>query len=478
MEKVDSASPAEDVTTSNTESDGTEVVISDDAESEENLTATTEIGSINGTDTNETEAAPVVEPIQLPPLFEPTPRQPTAIPATAKSYMKMADAYLDKGKYALAAKQFLKVIKKAPDHLPAHLGYATAVERTGKSKQINTAALAYGNATKVAIIQGERVDPLTRSGAGGIAENILKRAVQLAKSAPSGRLETLQLLSKYAHTSALAADIYFEIGMDISKQGIDQGDNKDDAIKAFSIANEFIVRRNDTDIPYHIGSIIQLCKIALEHEGDGQKVIDKFNEVKDVHMPDDLHVGLLVLVGRAHVSLGALEVAVTEFTRAISFPECSSTPSAHHELAIALKKNGGDPHEINLHFEKALDLGMDPTQEAVEALGERSMPLMRALNRQYYKNYNSGGAERTGGGGIMSGGGVGSQSTSVFAPQPKQNEQASSQSETLTLLEQGASSYDGHTPMGGEVEGTESSLSNLKVKKQQGSESNLQNLRR
>lgn len=67
--------------------------------------------------------------------------------------MKMADAYLDKGQYHMASKQFLKVIKKAPDHLPAHLGYATTLERDGKSKQISAAALAYGNATRVAIVQ-------------------------------------------------------------------------------------------------------------------------------------------------------------------------------------------------------------------------------------------------------------------------------------------------------------------------------------
>ena len=71
----------------------------------------------------------------------------------------MADAYLDKGQYALASKQFLKVIKKAPDHLHAHLGYATALERAGKSKQLNTAALAYGNATKVALSQSEEEAP-------------------------------------------------------------------------------------------------------------------------------------------------------------------------------------------------------------------------------------------------------------------------------------------------------------------------------
>jgi hypothetical protein len=127
---------------------------------------------------------------------------------TAKSYMKMADAYLDKGQYALASKQFLKVMKKAPEHLPAYLGYATALERAGKGRQIHTAALAYGNATKLAIIQGSEVDTMARTGTGGIAENILRRAVALTKSGdPSQRLETLLRLVAYAHTNALAADV-------------------------------------------------------------------------------------------------------------------------------------------------------------------------------------------------------------------------------------------------------------------------------
>ena len=127
---------------------------------------------------------------------------------TALSYMKMADAYLDKGQYALASKQFKKVIKKAPDHLPAYLGYATALEREGKVKQINTAALAYGEASALAVIQGNKVDSIVNAGSGGIAENILRRAVALTKSGdPSERVETLLKLVENAHTNALAADM-------------------------------------------------------------------------------------------------------------------------------------------------------------------------------------------------------------------------------------------------------------------------------
>ena len=82
---------------------------------------------------------------------------------------------------------------------------------------------------------------MSKAGAGGIAENILRRAVQLAKSAPSGRLETLRQLSKSAHTNSLAAATYYDIGMEIMKQSIDIADNQVDAVKAFNIANEFVV---------------------------------------------------------------------------------------------------------------------------------------------------------------------------------------------------------------------------------------------
>ena len=184
--------------------------------------------------------------------------------------------------------------------------------------------------------------------------------------------------------------------------------------------------------------------------------------------------------------MGDPETGITEYTRALSLPQCKSTPSAHYGLAIALKMTNGDAHEIDLHFEKALDMGMDPTPEIIEALGERHMSVVKALNRQYYREARGGGAS-SGGGGIMSGGGVGSQSaSSAFAPKAKEEAAASisaaQQTETLALLEQGAATYDGQNmPMGGEAEGAESSLSNLKAKKnhQQGSgESNLSSLKR
>ena len=213
--------------------------------------------------------------------------------------MKIADAYLDKGKYALASKQFLKVIRKAPDHLAAHLGYATALERAGKNKQLIDAAAAYGDASKVAVAQSDKVDPLAKAGTGGMPESILRRAMQIAQSAPSGRLELLRTLSTYAHTAALAADVYYAIGVELTKQGMDEDSTKTDAMEAFAIANEFIMMRNDADAPCHVPSTIEMGKLALD-EGNVKEAIEFFDKVKSLHLDDDDHVKLLVLSGRAH----------------------------------------------------------------------------------------------------------------------------------------------------------------------------------
>ena len=246
----------------------------------------------DGTDLLEEEE---ILPVILPSLFEPPHSTPQAMPATAKSYMKMADAYLDKGQYVLASKQFLKVIKKAPGHLPAHLGYATSLERAGKGKQISAAALAYCNSTKVAISQGDRIDPAANPGAGGIAENILRRSMQLAKSAPSERLQTLQVISTYAPTYALAADIYFEIGKEAAKTNITE------AKTAFRIANGYIEKRNDSQAPFHSASLVEVARISLEAENVPARAVEIFETLKDVHLEDSIHVDLLVLAGRAHV---------------------------------------------------------------------------------------------------------------------------------------------------------------------------------
>jgi len=79
-------------------------------------------------------------------------------------------------------------------------------------------------------------------------------------------------------------------------------------------------------------------------------------------------------------------------------------------------------------------LGMDPTTEAIEALGERNMSVMRALNRQYYKQFQNQADSGRSEGGILSGGGVGSQSSSIFASQQASEDDSAQQSDPLSLL--------------------------------------------
>ena len=269
-------------------------------------------------------------------------------------------------------------------------------------------------------------------------------------------------MSTHAHTAALAADIYYEIGMEISSSGDITEKDRSSAKESFTIANKFVISRNDDESRFHIGSLIELGRLALDGDNDAKKAIEYLSRVKDAHMEDIDHVKLLVIVGRAHMSLGQIDLAISQLTRALSLPESPDTHNAHYALASALSKNNADKHEIDFHFEKALDLGMDPTAEAIAALGERNMSVMRALNRQYYKSFNNQ-ADTRSEGGILSGGGVGTQSSSLFTSQQVINED-STQQDPLSLLEQGASAYDANSPMGGEVE-AESNLSNLSNRK-------------
>lgn len=92
--------------------------------------------------------------------------------------------------------------------------------------------------------------------------------MKIAKAAPSQRSETLRILSTHAHTAALASAIYYEIGLEISSSDVSS------AKEAFAIANEFIATRNDEESRFHIGSIIELGKLALEGENDANKAVE------------------------------------------------------------------------------------------------------------------------------------------------------------------------------------------------------------
>uniref|UniRef100_A0A7S4VMC8 Uncharacterized protein n=1 Tax=Ditylum brightwellii TaxID=49249 RepID=A0A7S4VMC8_9STRA len=407
--------------------------------------------------------------------------------------MKLVDAYLDKQNYKLSSKQFLKVLKKAPYHLPAHIGYVMALERIGRTKQLCTVALAYGNATKIAIQLGVKGDDgvevdvnkvgdgeYSERNKGGMAEAILRRALTVAKSCSKyeEKMMTLVRLSEIAHTYVLAADVYYLIGLEIVQHGtttVEDGEGEmEEAMQAFEVANAFIRHfmletatttaegeDDDDALFYHAGSMLELGKIALSREDNVKEGIEYVEKAlrKSDELEEDGKVEALVLLGQAKQSMGDLDGSIQNYKLALDLPSVGkSTAKAHHQLGIALltKKKGGDNNvkeqDIENHFEQALELGMDPTPEAIAVLSEHNIHVMRSVNRAQWDAYNKAMESEKGGGsgGIMSGGGLGSSSQSVFAPQKETVEQEQQAEDALSLLEQGAVAYDGNVPTGGE----------------------------
>jgi hypothetical protein len=89
--------------------------------------------------------------------------------------------------------------------------------------------------------------------------------------------------------------MYYAVGMELLTQATAQTD----ANEAFTIANEFVIMRNDKHNPVHIPSTIEMGNAALE-KGNSILAIEYFEKVKSLHLKDDDHVKLLVLSGKAH----------------------------------------------------------------------------------------------------------------------------------------------------------------------------------
>ena len=126
----------------------------------------------------ESEESRVKAKIQLPELYNPTLVEAEEVTGAASSYMKMADAYLQKGNFKLSSKQFLKVLKKAPSHIPASLGYASSLERYASSKQLGDVVTAYLEVTKHALMQGNR----------NLAQATFSRALSVADDVENDRI--------------------------------------------------------------------------------------------------------------------------------------------------------------------------------------------------------------------------------------------------------------------------------------------------
>lgn len=154
--------------------------------------------------------------------------------------------------------------------------------------------------------------------------------------------------------------------------------------------------------------------------------------------------------------LGDAEGAIVEYHNALDLHDGHATGEAHHHLALALLKTGGDAHAVTNHFEQSLNLGHPPTAEAIRSLGEDSIAVRRAINRQQWAEYERAQAlQYQHRGGIMSGGGSSLDSGSggsVFAS--SQNGGGANDEQTgpsqLDLLAEGAAAYDGTVPTGEE----------------------------
>ena len=378
--------------------------------------------------------------------------------------MKLADAYMQKANYRQASKQFVKVLKKAPAHIPAILGYATALERLGQPKKICETALIYGNATKTALAQGD----------DRLATIALRRAVVLASTSDNKeqKLDTLRKLSELSFTAEIASDIYFAVGSEIMEgEGVG---SEEDAMNSFAIANKFYcsqdIDANDTaagsassadsqgECHGHGKSLIAMARLALTSHEDAKEALRYANLSLESEIDDDAKISAHVLVGRSKIMIGETKAAIDDFRQALDFHIGEATGEAHYHLAIALQATGGDVHAIENHFEQALNMGMPLTSEAINALGENNLAVRRSANRQQWAEYERAqAASMQQRGGIMSGGGSSFDGNSVFASQ-QQDEYGAGEGagpSQLDMLAEGASQYDGSSVPDGEESGVE-----------------------
>ncbi|GMI32892.1 hypothetical protein TrCOL_g9917 [Triparma columacea] len=93
-----------------------------------------------------------------------------------ESILNTANAYIDKGDFQAAVKQFAKVLKKAPDHLPSLIGRATFLEKVGKNSAEVTRA--YVDAARVAVDLGN----------GELAEKLWERVEGAVRGVGKGKV--------------------------------------------------------------------------------------------------------------------------------------------------------------------------------------------------------------------------------------------------------------------------------------------------
>uniref|UniRef100_A0A7S3QBK3 Tetratricopeptide repeat protein n=1 Tax=Chaetoceros debilis TaxID=122233 RepID=A0A7S3QBK3_9STRA len=305
-----------------------------------------------------------VEEVVLPALYAPTPTEYGEVPAASMSYMKMADAYMKKDNYKSAAKQFLKVLKKAPHHIPAILGYASSFERYASNKQLGEVAIAYSNVTQYAIAQENP----------RFAQAVLNRALSVSKDMMEGgtRMDVLQHLASLSFTNEIASDMYYEIGSELWKEK--KSATAVDAKKSFKMANAFAFAAKDTEdgsgsesesesgSGFHAQSLAILGEIALS-ENKPKLALSHLEKALTVDL-GDLSVDALYNSARAKEAVNDLNGAIEMYKRALSsnLTPTAATANVHYHLAMAMQSAPDmESAEIEQHMELALNMGFELT---------------------------------------------------------------------------------------------------------------------
>lgn len=306
----------------------------------------------------ESEESEVKAKIQLPELYNPTLVEAEEVTGAASSYMKMADAYLQKGNFKLSSKQFLKVLKKAPSHIPASLGYASSLERYASSKQLGDVVTAYLEVTKHALMQGNR----------NLAQATFNRALSVADDVENDRIGVLKSISDVAFSNAIAADTQYKIGMETLNKFSTDPSSENDSIAHFEMANEFMSKDMEGSDNFHPKSIVQLAKIALDYEGNAEKSLSLVTNALSAQL-GEMTAQALIISARCKQKLGDVEGAIQDYKKSFISEDMnnaeSSTASAHFNVALLMKQINMDQAEIKEHMEMALNLGMDSNVSTV-----------------------------------------------------------------------------------------------------------------
>eukprot|EP01083_Nonionella_stella_P209176 758504_1 len=132
------------------------------------------------------------------------------------------------------------------------------------------------------------------------------------------------------------------------------------------------------------------------------------------------------------------------------------TANAHYYLAMAMMKSAdmeSAEEMIKQHMELALNMGFELTDDAIGILGDNHMAVIKSAHRAEYKRYQEALSSNEQRGGIMNGSGVSNNNESIFSS-PQDGNDANDNgngnadgNDPLSMLEQGAASYDGSVPL-------------------------------